>query len=68
MDHQYVNLDRQYQVSGLNVIYLRTGNVSVCVLPIQALPGLYRYGYAMPFYNVSLAVRAIVFGTKNQRK
>ncbi|KAF9039494.1 hypothetical protein BDZ89DRAFT_945258, partial [Hymenopellis radicata] len=26
----------------------------------------YRYGYAMPFYNVAGAVRTILFGTKNE--
>ncbi|KZT22868.1 hypothetical protein NEOLEDRAFT_1157587 [Neolentinus lepideus HHB14362 ss-1] len=41
-------------------------NVSVCSLPIEALPGVFRYGYAVPFYNVSKAVRTIVFGTKNE--
>ncbi|TFK61771.1 hypothetical protein BDN72DRAFT_777884 [Pluteus cervinus] len=40
-------------------------NVSVCFLPIEVLPGLFKYGYAFPFYNVSRAVRAIVFGTHN---
>ncbi|TFY73045.1 hypothetical protein EWM64_g10967, partial [Hericium alpestre] len=41
-------------------------NVSVCFYPIPLLPGVFRYGYAMPFYNVQRAVRTIVFGTKNQ--
>ncbi|KAF8073458.1 hypothetical protein FPV67DRAFT_1736907, partial [Lyophyllum atratum] len=40
-------------------------NVSVCIFPIEVLPVVFRYGYAMPFYNVSHAVRCIVFGTKN---
>lgn len=40
-------------------------NVSVCIFPIEVLPSVFRYGYAMPFYNVSHAVRCIVFGTKN---
>ncbi|THH18740.1 hypothetical protein EW146_g2279 [Bondarzewia mesenterica] len=40
-------------------------NVSVCFFPIPLLPGVYRYGYAMPFYNVERAVRTIVFNTKN---
>ncbi|RDB16010.1 Nitrosoguanidine resistance protein SNG1 [Hypsizygus marmoreus] len=40
-------------------------NVSVCFLPIEVLPIFFRYGYAMPFYNVSHAVRCIVFGTKD---
>ncbi|KAK0222406.1 hypothetical protein IW262DRAFT_1474117 [Armillaria fumosa] len=41
-------------------------NVSVCFMPIAVLPNIYRYGYAMPFYNVSGAVRTILFGTKNE--
>ncbi|KAJ7200309.1 hypothetical protein GGX14DRAFT_524825 [Mycena pura] len=40
-------------------------NVSVCVYPLQVLPHIYRYGYGFPFYNISRAVRTIVFGTKN---
>ncbi|KAI0049875.1 hypothetical protein FA95DRAFT_1537385 [Auriscalpium vulgare] len=41
-------------------------NVSVCYFPIELLPRVYHYGYAMPFYNVQQAVRTIVFNTKNQ--
>ncbi|KAF9045977.1 hypothetical protein BDZ89DRAFT_1184961 [Hymenopellis radicata] len=41
-------------------------NVSVCFMPIEVLPSIFRYGYVMPFYNVSGAVRTILFGTKNQ--
>ncbi|KAK0450591.1 uncharacterized protein EV420DRAFT_1766667 [Desarmillaria tabescens] len=41
-------------------------NVSVCFMPIDVLPHIFRYGYAFPFYNLSGAVRTIVFGTKNQ--
>ncbi|KAG7441803.1 uncharacterized protein BT62DRAFT_907367 [Guyanagaster necrorhizus] len=41
-------------------------NVAVCFMPIEVLPHFYRYGYAFPFYNVSGAVRTILFGTKNQ--
>jgi ABC-type polysaccharide/polyol phosphate export permease len=40
-------------------------NVSVCFLPIEVLPGIFKYGYAGPFYNISQGVRAILFGTKN---
>ncbi|KAK7462780.1 hypothetical protein VKT23_007364 [Stygiomarasmius scandens] len=40
-------------------------NVSVCALPIDVLPRIYHYGYAMPFYNVSRAIRTILFDTKN---
>ncbi|KIM40132.1 hypothetical protein M413DRAFT_171492 [Hebeloma cylindrosporum] len=42
------------------------GNVSVCLWPIDALPVLYNYGHAAPFYQISRGVRAIVFGTKNE--
>ncbi|KAJ7739611.1 hypothetical protein B0H16DRAFT_1891055 [Mycena metata] len=40
-------------------------NVSVSVFPLPVLPDIYRYGYVSPFYNISRAVRSIVFGTKN---
>ncbi|KAF8075344.1 hypothetical protein FPV67DRAFT_1408627 [Lyophyllum atratum] len=41
-------------------------NVSVCIQPIEVLPSVYRYGYASPFYNISRAVRCVVFATRNQ--
>ncbi|KAI0065678.1 hypothetical protein BV25DRAFT_1821336 [Artomyces pyxidatus] len=41
-------------------------NAAVCFLPPELLPGVYRYAYASPFYNVQQAVRTIVFNTKNQ--
>jgi len=41
-------------------------NVSVSYYPIEVLPNVFRYGYATPFYNVSSAVRAIIFSTRNQ--
>ncbi|EPQ57389.1 hypothetical protein GLOTRDRAFT_58712 [Gloeophyllum trabeum ATCC 11539] len=41
-------------------------NVSVSYYPIELLPTIFRYGYAAPFYNVSRAVRTIVFSTRNQ--
>ncbi|PPR06512.1 hypothetical protein CVT24_002626 [Panaeolus cyanescens] len=42
-------------------------NVSVCVFPIDMLPKIYRYGYAVPFYNISNSIRSIAFGTKDTR-
>ena len=42
-------------------------NVSVSYYPIEALPGIFRYGYGSPFYNVSRTVRTILFNTKNDR-
>lgn len=41
-------------------------NVSVVFFPVEILPSIYRYGYAMPFYNVSRAVRTILFRTRNE--
>ncbi|KAF5385868.1 hypothetical protein D9615_002554 [Tricholomella constricta] len=41
-------------------------NVSVCLWPIDALPRVYTYGHAAPFYQISRAVRTIVFKTKNE--
>jgi hypothetical protein len=50
---------------GYFMIFFIIINVSVCSLPIEILPTIYRYGRAMPFYNVNLAVRSILFGTAN---
>ncbi|KAG2078806.1 hypothetical protein BDR04DRAFT_997002 [Suillus decipiens] len=52
-------------MSALRIDMLTT-NVSVAFYPIEILPAVFRYGFAMPFYNVSSTVRAIIFGTKNQ--
>jgi hypothetical protein len=30
-------------------------------VPIEVLPAVYHYGYATPFYNVSHAIRCIIF-------
>ena len=65
MDHQCV----QYRLlifPHVLTLKLSIANVSVCTFPIEVLPHFYRYGYAMPFYNVSRAMRSIVFGTKNR--
>ncbi|EJD42086.1 hypothetical protein AURDEDRAFT_105676 [Auricularia subglabra TFB-10046 SS5] len=40
-------------------------NVSVAFYPLELLPGVFKYGYAAPFYHVGRAVRTILFGTKN---
>ncbi|KAH9474355.1 Nitrosoguanidine resistance protein SNG1 [Psilocybe cubensis] len=40
-------------------------NVSTNSYPIEVLPKIFHYGYATPFYNVSKAIRTIVFGTRN---
>ncbi|KAF9077315.1 hypothetical protein BDP27DRAFT_1209087 [Rhodocollybia butyracea] len=48
------------------MLLLIISNVSVCFLPIDVLPHVFRYGYAFPFYNISCAARTIIFGTKNQ--
>ena len=50
----------------LTRVSISPANVSVSVFPSQLLPSIYRYGYAMPFYNVQQTVRAVVFGTRNQ--
>ncbi|OCB86856.1 hypothetical protein A7U60_g6029 [Sanghuangporus baumii] len=41
-------------------------NVSVASVPIEVLPGIFKYGYATPFFNFSQTVRTILFGTKDQ--
>ncbi|WVQ76067.1 hypothetical protein IAR50_005704 [Cryptococcus sp. DSM 104548] len=40
-------------------------NVSVCSLPHELQPWIYRYGVAMPFYNCNRIVRTIIFNTKS---
>ncbi|KAF8189646.1 hypothetical protein BJ912DRAFT_925825 [Pholiota molesta] len=40
-------------------------NVSVCIFPIDILPGIYHYGYAAPFYNLSHSIRSIAFSTRD---
>ncbi|PPR07128.1 hypothetical protein CVT24_010478 [Panaeolus cyanescens] len=41
-------------------------NISVSTFPIEVMPKIFRYGYAAPFYNVSRAMRTVIFGTKNR--
>lgn len=41
-------------------------NVSVCNLPHELQPWIYRYGVAVPFYNCSRAVRTLIFDTKQE--
>ncbi|KAF8304990.1 hypothetical protein DL93DRAFT_2172823 [Clavulina sp. PMI_390] len=40
-------------------------NVSVGSVPIDIQPWFYQYGYGFPMYNMTIAVRAIIFNTKN---
>ena len=40
-------------------------NISVTVLPTELEVWFYKYGLGFPVYNMSQAVRTIVFGTKN---
>ncbi|KAG8907501.1 hypothetical protein FRB99_003874 [Tulasnella sp. 403] len=40
-------------------------NVSVASVPIVLQPGFYRYGYGFPVFNLSQAVRTIIFNTKS---
>ena len=42
------------------------GNIAVCIYPIESMHDFYRYGYAAPLYNISLALRTIIFGTRNR--
>jgi hypothetical protein len=43
-------------------------NVSISSYPLEMLPGIFRYGYAMPFYNLSKTVSTVCFNTKNSSK
>ncbi|KAL1751377.1 hypothetical protein FB107DRAFT_278701 [Schizophyllum commune] len=40
-------------------------NISVAFMPIEVLPAVFRYGYGFPVYNISHAIRSIIFGAKN---
>ncbi|KAJ2917992.1 hypothetical protein MD484_g2452, partial [Candolleomyces efflorescens] len=40
-------------------------NLSVSIFPLEVMPSIFKYGYAAPFYNLSRALRTIVFGTKS---
>ncbi|KAJ2917989.1 hypothetical protein MD484_g2447, partial [Candolleomyces efflorescens] len=40
-------------------------NLSVAIFPLEVMPSIFRYGHAAPFYNLSRALRTVVFGTKN---
>ncbi|KAJ2922000.1 hypothetical protein H1R20_g15095, partial [Candolleomyces eurysporus] len=40
-------------------------NLSVSIFPLEVMPSIFKYGYAAPFYNLSKALRTVVFGTKN---
>ncbi|TEB04503.1 hypothetical protein FA13DRAFT_1283197 [Coprinellus micaceus] len=37
-------------------------NLAVILFPIDALPSIYRYGYAAPSFNLSRALRSIISG------
>ncbi|KAG8950619.1 hypothetical protein FRC04_007243 [Tulasnella sp. 424] len=47
------------------LIALIITNVSVASVPIVLQPSFYRYGYGFPVFNLSEAVRTIIFNTKN---
>ncbi|CAD6581289.1 MAG: hypothetical protein TREMPRED_002975 [Tremellales sp. Tagirdzhanova-0007] len=48
------------------LIMLIIANVSVVALPSDLQPWIFRYGVAMPFSQLSKAVRTIIFNTKNE--
>ncbi|KAG9047508.1 hypothetical protein FS837_002093 [Tulasnella sp. UAMH 9824] len=48
------------------LIALIISNVSVASVPIVLQPSFYRYGYGFPVFNLSQAVRTIIFNTKDR--
>ncbi|KAF9052135.1 hypothetical protein BJ165DRAFT_1340997 [Panaeolus papilionaceus] len=48
------------------IMLLIISNVAVVANPIEVLPHIYRYGYAMPFYNMGKGIRTVLFATHNQ--
>ncbi|KAJ6593148.1 hypothetical protein B0H19DRAFT_1089196 [Mycena capillaripes] len=49
----------------LFLIFWIVSNMSVAGYPLEVLSHVYKFGYAYPFFNMSRAVRTIVFGTKD---
>lgn len=41
-------------------------NASIAVMPHELQPTIFRYGAAMPFFNLGRIVRTIIFDTKNE--
>jgi len=41
-------------------------NLAVSTFPLDALPHIFHYGWGVPFFNMSRALRTIVFGTRNE--
>jgi len=41
-------------------------NISICLWPLEAMPVVYSYGFAAPFYQITRGVRTIIFSTKNE--
>ena len=46
---------------GFMLLFFIIINVSVANLPIEVSPSFYKYGYAMPFYNIRLMYNTIIF-------
>jgi len=63
-----MNYPSQPEDAELTRLSRSTVNVSIAAYPLQLLPGVFRYGYAMPFYNLSKTVLTLCFNTKNQSK
>ncbi|KAJ7645995.1 hypothetical protein DFH06DRAFT_997973 [Mycena polygramma] len=49
----------------LFLIFWIISNMSIAGNPLDVLPHIYKYGYAYPFYQMSIGARSIVFGTKD---
>ncbi|PWZ00410.1 hypothetical protein BCV70DRAFT_199690 [Testicularia cyperi] len=46
---------------GFALLFFIVINVSVANLPIELSPSFYRYGYAMPFYNIRAIYNKVIF-------
>lgn len=51
------------QFIGFALVFIIIINVSVANLPIELQVSLFKYGYAMPFYNLRQAYVAIIYNT-----
>ncbi|VVT49125.1 uncharacterized protein SAPINGB_P002116 [Magnusiomyces paraingens] len=54
------------QAIGFWLIFWVCSNSSTSFAPLELLPEVYKVGKALPVHNAQMAIRTILFGTKNQ--
>lgn len=58
----FLLLGFSFLLFNMNVILI----ISTVALPHELQPWIYRYGVALPFWNLNRTVRTIIFDTKNE--